>query len=237
MKRSLLGVLLFATASFASPKPLVVTNLFVPWGYDSNDVVVIVVEGYLENTCQQVRGASIVANGFEFEVTPLAETLSTKCEPLVTAYTLEVVLNPKGPLDRGNYAVVAQGPNGTRLKETLVVEQASGAGLDNASYAPVDTIEVGVLSGGRMRAVLEGRFQNTCLSLEMALTTTNGKTYELVPIVVPLKMDRFGKPCAEKEWRYRVHKDFEEPTTPGRYLLHVRSQNGKSLNHVFSNIW
>jgi hypothetical protein len=232
-----LGLFLFAGTLFASPKPLKATQLFVPLGYDNNDVIVVVVEGYLENTCQQVRSASVAQSQFEFEVTPLAETLDTRCEPLVTAYTVEVVLNPKGPIDRGNYLVTAPGPNGVRLKEPLPVGEATEVGIDNARYAPVDSLEVGMVSGGKMRAVLEGRFQNTCLSLEMGLTSSNGKTFELVPIVVPLKADRFGKPCADKEWRYRAHKDFDEPTLPGRYLLHVRSQNGKSLNRVFSNIW
>lgn len=234
-----LGFFLFSTGAFAffQYKPLKATHLFVPWGYDSNDAIVVVVEGYLENTCQQVRSASVVPKGFDFEVTPLAETLGTQCEPLVTAYTIEVVLNPDGPVDRGRYNVLAPSHNGSRLKEELIVEEATGAGIDNARYAPVDAVEVGVLSGGRMRAVLEGRLQNTCLSLEMALTSTNGKTYELVPTVVANKTDKLGKPCADKEWRYRVQKDFDEPAIPGRYLLHVRSQNGKSLNRVFSNIW
>ena len=88
-----------------------------------------------------------------------------------------------------------------------------------------------------MRAVIEGRFQNTCTVIErIELSTLNGKTYEMRPIRKRLSTAPDGKPCAEKEIRFTAHKDFAEPP-PGRYLLHVRSQSGRSVNHIFTNIW
>jgi hypothetical protein len=224
---------LYASAARAGVKA---TRLYVPVGYDSNDEIVAVVEGYLENTCEQLRGAKVTPVGTDFLIEPQSEKHGTKCDPLLTPYTLEVVINPEESLDQGRYTVRVQGRS-KMLTEPLVVKVASGQWPDEHIYAPVDDAEVGLLSGGRMRAVIQGRFQNTCVVIdEMVLDTKNGKTYELRPKTKWLTADEKGAPCAYKETRFTAKVDFDEPA-PGRYLLHVRSQSGRSVNRVFSNVW
>jgi hypothetical protein len=235
----LAGLVVIQSLEGVSPpsrKAVPATQVFVPSGYDDNDEVVIVVEGYLTSTCQQIRSAKVSPLGNAFEVTPMTESHGTICDPLRTAYTLNVILNPDRPLEEGDYEVHVLGTKGKVLKEPLHIDHAVGPGVDNALYAPIDNVEVGMLSGGKMRAVIEGRFQNTCRAVRVLLSTKNGKTYELRPEVLKLTQDRNGAPCAEKEWRFNAYADFDEPL-PGRYLMHVRSQNGRALNQVFSNIW
>lgn len=211
-------------------------RLYVPTGYDETDEVVVVVEGYLDSTCYQIRKAKVVLNGSVFDVYPQAEKQGVDCDPLPVPYVLEVLLNPDDAIAPGRYQVRVASKT-KNLVETLQVEEAEVNQVDNHPYAPVDDAEVGMLSGGRMRATIEGRFQNTCMVIDrIDVSTQNGKTYEMLPIVKMLKKDPKGDPCRQKERRFDAFRDFAEPP-PGRYLLHVRSQNGHSVNHIFTNVW
>src|SRR5690606_6916081 len=119
----------------------------------------------------------------------------------------------------------------------LVVRHAESGKVDEKEYAPVDSAEVGMLSHGKLRAVIEGRFQDTCTEIDkIELSTQNGQTYELLPLIRRRKTAPDGSPCRLREHRYTAHQDFDEPD-PGRYLLHVRTRNGKSVNHIFTNVW
>ncbi len=230
---TLFATTLYAGAARAGVKAM---RLYVPVGYDDNDEIVAVVEGYLENTCDQLRGAKVTHVGTEFLIEPQREAHGTKCDPLQVPFTLDVVLNPDDSVAAGTYSVRVEGRS-KPLVEPLVIKAATEERPDEFSYAPVDDADVGLLSGGRMRAVIQGRFQNTCVAIdEMKIGTLNGKTYELRPTTKWLKTDSRGGPCANKEVRFTAKVDFDEPT-PGRYLLHVRSQSGRSVNRIFSNVW
>ncbi len=211
-------------------------RLYVPTGYDETDEIVVVVEGYLDSTCYQIRNAKVALTGAVFEVSPQAEKYGDDCDPLPVPYVLEVVLNPEEPLAPGQYKVRVASKTKS-LVETLHVTAVEDDAVDNYRYAPVDGAAVGVLSGGRMRATIEGRFQNTCMVMDrIEISTQNGKTYEMLPIAKMLKRDAKGNPCRQMERRFEASRDFAEPP-PGRYLLHVRSQNGHSVNHIFTNLW
>ncbi len=225
------AIALILSASAMARANVPAARLYVPTGYDETDEVVVVIEGYLKSACYQIRKAMVIENGKIFEVFPQAELRGTDCDPLPVPYVQEVVLNPEQSLDAGSYEVHVPS-RGKTLVEPLVVEATV-----NRAYAPVDNAEVGTLSGGKLRATIEGRFQNTCMVLDQIdLSTRNGKTYELLPLVKMLKKDPQGKPCRRQERPFNAGRDFAEPP-PGRYLLHVRSQNGHSVNHIFTNVW
>jgi hypothetical protein len=230
---SLFATSVYAATARANAKA---TRLYVPIGYDDNDEIVAVVEGYLETPCEQLRGAKVHQVGNTFVVEPQRESYGKKCDPLQVPFTLEVILNPEDTIAEGSYLVQVEGKSRT-LTEPLIVKKSTEEWPDEFVYAPVDDAEVGLLSGGKMRAVVQGRFQNTCVAIdEMKIETKNGKTYELQPKTKWLKVDTKGEPCINKEIRFTAHADFDEPT-PGRYLLHVRSQSGRAVNRIFSNVW
>lgn len=225
--------------AFASPAraSISATKLFVPSGFTSNDEIVVVVEGYLSSPCEKLRGAKVETRGHTFKIVPKSETQG-KCEELKVPYTLEVVLNPDAAIEPDDdYIVEVAGPAGKVLREPLEVKEPPMEWPESRMYAPVDDADVGLLSGGKMRAVIQGRFQNTCYAIdEFQVSTGNGKTFEAVPIIKPLARDPKGKPCKAVETPYTAYADFDEPR-PGRYLLHVRSQSGTAVNRVFTNVW
>ncbi len=214
-------------------------RLYVPVGYDDNDEVVVVVEGYLEETCQKIRGAKVSTSGNTFLVSPQYVVVSSQCDPLKTPFTLDVVLNPDEDLPADTYSVEAEGTSGKRIVEPLVIKKTESKSINDLPYAPVDQADVGFLSGGKMRALISGRLQNTCTVIDETqtrLSTSNDKTFEFLPVTMRLKVAPSGAPCQAKEHRFTVQRDFTPPG-PGRFLLHVRTQSGASINRVFTNVW
>ncbi len=237
-KFSLIVCLFALQSQAASTRTVNASAVYVPVGYDSNDRrIVIVIEGYLPSSCHRITGARVHRKNSIFEVAPQMEMQGTDCEAgLKVPYLLEKTLNRGGPISAGNYEVHVPAVQGGMLKEPLIVKTAPVARPDSFDYAPVESADVGMLSGGRMRAEIEGRLQNTCYSVEIKLSTQNDKTYELLPLLRKGTKDKEGEPCQEREWRYQAHADFDEPA-PGRYLLHVRTQDGWFLNRLFTNLW
>jgi hypothetical protein len=113
--------------------------------------------------------------------------------------------------------------------ERLQVKRATQPGPDDYLYAPVDRVHVSRDSSGKLIATIQGRFTNTCLTIEEMRVINSGKTLELLPI---MKHEESGS-CQKQEIAY--DKSVALPALAnGRYLLHVRSLNGQAVNEVFN---
>lgn len=209
-------------------KPIKATNLFVPVGYDDNDEITIVVDGYLPDPCHKLKQPTVKVDAQRktVSVMPMAALYKGHC-PDVTVPFQQVV--HVGVLNAGNYTVEQWDQS---LKETLAVKTAAGPGPDDYLYAPIDQAQVLETEGGKSLAVLKGRFTNTCLRMQEVRVIDSGKTIEVLPIME--KLDRTPQGACERtekpfEWRAVLPKK-----AAGRYLLHVRSLDGQAVNTVFS---
>jgi hypothetical protein len=60
-----------------------------------------------------------------------------------------------------------------------------------------------------------------------------GRTIQVLPILQLRSKDAAGAPCRRVELPFRLARNLP-PLGAGRYLLHVRSLNGRSLNFPFT---
>ena len=201
-------------------------HLFIPNGYDNNDEVQVVLEGFLPDTCHKQRQAEVKVDAAakKIVVEPRAQIMTGVCQDVTVPYTSEIYL---GQLAPGTYEV--QTKNG-KLKERLVVKEAAKPTPDDHLYAPVDHASVD-FAGGKTTITLYGMFTNSCLRIEDVKLTNSGKTLEILPI---MKAD--GQRCQAEE-RPFVHRKELPELDLGWYLLHVRSLNGQAVNVVFTNLW
>ncbi len=218
----------------ADTVPVGMDNLFVPVGFDDNDEVEIVADGHLPNACHRLTDSFVNVDVEKREITvqPKARRFDGIChDDFKVPYQKVIAL---GQLAAGKWTIKTAYPGKT---ETLDIQHVEGKGPDNHLYAPVDAARMGVDIGGKWAAKIRGRFTNTCYRIEKLELIPSGKTLQLLPIMIRDVKDPDGMPCREKEREFEAEVAMPGDLMPGRYLLHVRSLDGRSVNDVFSNIW
>lgn len=209
------------------------TKLFIPQGFDDNDHVVVVVDTELPSTCYELTDADYqvdIANR-AISVAARARRLHRLCLPVTMPTSVAVDV---GILPKGDFTVVT---NNGWLTEKLPVRESTSAGPDDERYADVQAVwldfapnHVGrhhLGSDSRYSAVIEARRYWTCEVLDRIEVIDSGRTYELLPI---MKMED-GVGCDEVNETFQMRAPLPELSS-GRFLLHVRSQNGRSVNQV-----
>lgn len=225
-------VLFFFSAAVRS-EVIETQSLFVPVGFDDNDEVVAVADGFLFNPCHKLT-TSVVTRDLATKriiVEVKARTEQPICDwdfrvPFTTVLHL-------GTLPADDYTV--QTEDG-KLKTKLTVTPAKKPAVDDELYAPVDRARVALNEDGKFEAIIEGHFLDTCSTIGEPELINSGKTLELLPVMMRAKAGHHEGQCEPREVPFEVRKSLPD-LLPGRYLLHVRSLNGQSVNVVFSNTW
>lgn len=204
-------------------------TLFIPVGFDNNDDVVAIVDGYLPDTCYRLRSATVETDltTNRIVVQPKAVRFPGPCMDVVIPYVSVVHL---GTLPAGKYAVATRTG---KVKENLEVKRSSNPGPDDHLYAPVESAKVELQANGTFVAHLYGRFTSTCSKISEVKVINSGKTFEILPIMQQLDKTASGAACEKKEIPFS-HTIGLPQTQAGRHLLHVRSLNGQSVNEVFT---
>lgn len=221
-----------ATQAFADdpvpnpPVPVQANDVFIPDGFDDNDETQVVLDGYLPDTCYRMAfvKSNLDRTSGKIKVTQYARKMSAICLPALVPFTSEARI---GILPTGAYSVVSPGVATAPLR----VKEASSAGPDDFFYAPIDSASVRFDEGKQAYvATVKGRFTTDCMEWQGVKVLDQGKVKVLLPI---LKTPDQGVSCQAGETGFE--KEVVLPSmTPGRYLLHVRSLNGKAVNNVFS---
>ena len=198
-------------------------GVFVPMGFDDNDEVVVTLDGYLPNSCYKVVEALVTSDLATKTITiqQQAKYVGGTCLMALVPYTTSVKL---GVLPEGEFKIVSNRGN---MTEPLKVERSANAGPDDFLYAPVDNVYIQRIQGGGTVATIEGRFTNTCMRWKEHKIFYTGRTIQLLPII-----EVGDQNCEEREVQFSQVIPIAD-LQPGRYLLHVRSLNGLSLNNVF----
>jgi hypothetical protein len=205
-----------------------VNEVFIPVGFDDNDEVTVVLDGFLKSSCYKLANAEyeIDEETLTIRVTQLARKFPGPCQEALIAYSNELRI---GHLPEGKFTVVA---NEGAVKESLPVAAATSAGPDDFFYAPLDQVSVHRTPGAMQQYVLlEGRFTNTCMKIVDVRIIDNGKSVNVLPIMNE-KIE--GPECKQAEIEFKVPVDLPAGMQYGRHLVHVRSLSGRSHNVLFS---
>lgn len=211
-------------------------NVFIPAGFDDNDLSQVIVEVEFTDACQEIGRAQIVPNEEFPNVLMLYVEGHRRDEICAQVLNRKIKVVDIGVLPAGDYEIRAFNNLDQRLG-SLKVHEARSSAIDDAIYAPVDSLFVAKDPLGlRNVLVLSGTFQNNCLefdSIKMAKTRENVNMIEVLPTV---KMaDRTD--CKNEERPFLIQQPIPEtgagyPIKNGRYLFHVRTMNGGSFNKI-----
>ena len=211
---------------FAEPK--LVQNLFsesyIPKGFDNNDLVQIVAEGVFSNGCYKPGKIAVHVdeNKKVIHVDPYAYIYSGLCIQVMVPYHQVLDI---GILRGGNYKII-QGATGKDLG-ALTVRSSTQAAADDYLYAPISQAYISQ-KDGRSYLTLSGEFSNSCLKLDKVVVDLQPK----VVVVQPIANMSGTSDCQAGVFAFE--KTVEIKNMPkGRFLLHVRSLNAKSVNNLF----
>lgn len=203
-------------------------SVFVPIGFDDNDEVEAVVEGFLPNDCYRLTAATteIDRENKVITIVPKARYFETTC--VLTRIPFHFTAN-FGQLTEGSYTIKVSGPAAS-LTEDLVVRHSFNPTPDDFSYIPVDSVHVDLdRVTHKMVATIKGRLTSTCMRWSESRIEDNGKTINILPILTYEALSR----CDAIEEDFERTVVLPDSISRGRHLLHVRSLNGRAVNTLF----
>lgn len=195
---------------------------YIPKGYDSNDNIELVAEGYLPNLCYKSPHADVEVKGNRIDVTLKAWSTDNGemlCAEMIVPF---IEVYSVGVLDKGTYFVSV---NGGPVRE-LFVEEATSDAIDENVYANVETIEP--LNGSGLVKV-KGHNPSSCFEFDRFEVYDNGEdVYSVLPI-----MEQVSDFCPMKMVPFTYELEVPSTLERERVLLHVRALNGKSVNALY----
>lgn len=197
--------------------------IYAPNGFDSNDNVQLIGEGLFPNTCYRPAPAKVSVDSDRklISLTPMAYQYNGMCLQVILPYERVIDI---GILKAGTYTV-EQLPDHSILG-SVQVSPALSENPDDFLYAPISQAFF-KQRGSTSEVALSGDFLSECMSLREVKVTIEPKAIVLQPIVQIEDRPR----C--QEGRFPFNKVVSIDNIPkGRYMLHVRSMNGKAINSL-----
>ena len=225
------ALVLAATSAIADDKiekpekvAVALTQAYIPGGFDSNDRAEMVIEGYFPNTCYRVGPIEKRVNNATKEVTvsQIAYKYKGTCLMMIVPFTQTVQL---GILRADTYNVKDAANNKTVGK--LPVSETKSSNPDDFVYAHVTDAYMDAESE-KNELVVYGSVPGSCWKVKDIRAFQDGKN---VIAVLPILEKTEVKNCDEMVVPFVSRVTLPEVES-GRYLIHVRSQNGVAVNKL-----
>ena len=204
-----------------------VDKVFVPFGFDDNDNVELVVHGHFASTCYKTGPATAKVDEAAKVITVDAQAYlySGVCAQALIPFTQSIKL---GVVKQGDYKVVV--PDSPQAQPAVLsIVAATTTDADESYYAPVEGVALNATRNGvRVEGEWPYTFVGCMVMKEIRADVTPGN----VVVVRPIAEFTDGPACDSQ--RLSHHFSVEAPLaarlTSGDYLLHARALNGNALN-------
>jgi hypothetical protein len=220
-----LAFFLSLNLSAMTRQPLLSGRLYIPSGYDSNDLVEVTLIGSLPDSCHRNPTYEITREGKTFVIGLYAYYVPEErgCRKVSIPYQETINL---GLLAAGSYKVQLRGTK--VISEGVVrVTEASSALQDDFHYGNV----MNVIENDYSRSIeLVGTNPSACLVFEKL-------EIEIQKDIIVLKpqFEEVGV-CKNGPTEFAIRYDVPHlPNHPRGVLIHVRVMGGRSFNYLFKS--
>jgi len=211
-----------------------IIHVYVPVGFDDNDLSQVIVEVEFKDTCEEIGRAVVIPHEDNSKVLQLYVEAHRRSGFCLQVVNRKIKVVDIGVLPEGHYEI-RDYKNLSKKYSELHVRKAKTATIDDSTYAPIDSLIMQKDNEGVRRILtLAGTFSNTCLAFDKIIVAkTHLHLIEVLPIV---KMED-REDCLNKDVPFMIHKALPEfkgkqKITSGRYLFHVRTMGGGSFNKI-----
>ena len=246
MKLKLLSVLslLFLATNNLMALETKLDNIFViENGFDDNDNIQFVIDGVLPNSCFELGETQVRAN-LEQKLLLVSQKINVRSIPDCTnPKTIPAYLNfpvkynrpvSIGNLPAGQFIIQFTGMDGLPSSVIFNVSERASNATDDYIYAPVSNLFISdiVSPTENGEVLLLGEMPNKCLNLkpENIQVIRQGNVIIILPI---LDVDKKEVDCKYNPISFQHFVKIGN-LTEGRYLIHMRSLTGNSINKIFT---
>ena len=228
--RVLIAFMAIGVAAASVPVEVMVPieDVYSPKGFDSNDNSQIIISGYLPNLCHRAPKSIVQVNGNNIDIKIVSlkyHPSNPFCPEMVVPFVEAIDL---GVMDKGVYDIVVNGKSIYERRSNIAIDEASSNSVDEYVYAGVEYVEKEV---GSRKVVLKGYNPSDCFILDDIEVLDNNKdVYSIKP-----KMKQISDFCALKMVPFEYDFIVPDKLKADKFLLHVRSVQGKSVNSIFLN--
>ena len=224
---------------------VLIGNVFVPKiGYEDKNNIEVTVDGYLPNSCYQLGDTQVdqTSDPYTLVIHQYADLRTdgvctdSNNPPIsmqaIVPYTRNVDL---GHLAAGNYKVQFNLGSAPARASLFNIAVAKTMSVDDYPYAAVSSIYMPDVVNGihPVTATLVGSLANTCYFIKDVQILPESDVNVIV--VLPILGYKTGVMCAQIVLPFEYKIDLGK-LGEGRYLLHVRSQNGQAVTRAFSAV-
>lgn len=223
-------------------KEVPVYGVFAPkFGFDDNDDVQVVIDGYLPNSCYQKGKTKVLVNPTTktIVITQYAKLeesdLCNDQENLPPEMKVPLKFMSEadiGELTLGDYRIQYNSLEGPKERSLNIEAAQNRNNIDNVFYAITSNAyvkEVVDASQPHFSVSLTGYLNSPCVSLSNKM---KGVLVNDVIILLP-EIVKNGGVCPPVTQDFSLDLSLKTPP-PGRYLLHIRSLNGTAVNRLFT---
>lgn len=227
MKLLILLLSLISLNSFAMNRVALMTGrLYVPQGYDTNDLVEVTVLGSLPDSCHRNPTHEIIKEGSTFNIHLYAYYVPERrgCKKISIPYQETINL---GMLSKGSYTIQLKGTS-VISKGSFKIVEARSALQDDFEYGNV----MNIIEDEDSRTIeLVGTNPTNCLVFDKLETDIQAKD---VIVLRPRFREQGACNNEPTPFSIRYEVPFLQNHSRG-VLLHVRVMGGRSLNYLFKN--
>lgn len=224
----LLGLPGFAGTTVPNAEKAAIDKLFVPEGYDDNDMIEVVVAGTFPDSCHQV-GEAVVRIDEQTKTVSVLQLAyrepGVMCVQMTSSFFHTIKI---GHLNQGHYTFRVL--NNLELSRPLIVKHADVDATDDFLYPPVEFADVVHGQSGKPVLVVKGSYplmKKGCMKTEGAIIRYQSQDTLVVQpkAVITEETDQGCETSYEQRYELRDN-------IAGKFLIHVRALNGQSYNRV-----
>jgi hypothetical protein len=197
---------------------------YIPVGFDTNDNSQLVAEGLFPNTCYKAVAPKVKVDHDlkTIRLYPRALKYKGVCLQMVVPFHKEIDV---GLLKAGTYKVFNVLENEEKQLGDMQVSIATNESPDDFLYAPVSQAYFSK-DADKYFVTISGNFPQTCYQIREVIVRVQSNVLVVQPIA-----EKTAEACQELVKPYSETVEVKN-ITAGRYLLHVRSLNGKAVNNL-----
>lgn len=220
--------------------PSPVEQAFIPLGFDDNDNVEVVLHGHFINSCYKTGDVKVTVDEATKSITLSPTALHYKdgyCLQMQIPFLQSVRL---GVVKEGEYKVVVENQPNAKT-ERLSIKRTESSNPDDYLYAPISSVAIRketVAENNTTRSImtLKGEYPymfNGCMEIQRVRKYMSPGN---VMVVLPIAEVVQGETCLLRGGDQKFERQVVvDEKLEGDILLHVRTLNGESLNHLEEN--
>jgi hypothetical protein len=219
---------------------LPVEALLIPaTGFEEKNTIQAVLYGMLPNSCYTLSEYQTEKSADGHTLTVRQYAIRDNTGICSEEMTLPTYLNMRVPfttevsvghLEAGAYRFAYNKAGSGRQVRDMVVSRNASPQVDSLPYAAVSTVQsTDVINGhDHLKVTISGVLNSSCTTLDETVRVLPEDDVTVLLPTIKVKRDVL---CVQMLIPFKKSLDLGS-VTPGIHLIHVRSMNGKSVNHV-----